>query len=139
MNYGRVLLAAAGGFVAYFAFGFFVFGLLPLLRDEYAKYPAVYRTQDSMKSVMPIGMAAMFIAIFVVAVLYAMSYHPGEGFAQGIRFGALIGLFAVCSFVLHNHVNLNIGWLLTWKQAIAYFVEWTIVGVVIGLIYQGRI
>src|SRR6266851_1687281 len=22
-------------------------GLLPLLRDEYAKYPAVYRTQDS--------------------------------------------------------------------------------------------
>jgi hypothetical protein len=136
MNYERVLLAAAGGFVAYFAFGFLVFGALPLLREEYAKYPAVYRNQDGIKRVMPIGMAAMFVAILVLACLYAMSYQPGYGPLEGVRFGTLIGLFAVCSFVLHNHVNLNIGWALTWKQAIAYFVEWTIVGTVIGWIYK---
>jgi hypothetical protein len=52
MNYGRVLLAATGAFFAYFAIGFLVFGLLPLVREEFAKYPAIYRTQDSMKSVM---------------------------------------------------------------------------------------
>jgi hypothetical protein len=137
VDYGRVLLAAAGGFVAYFAFGFLVFGALPLLRDEYAKYPAVYRDQDGIKRVMPIGMAAMFVAILALAVLYAMLYQPGYGPLEGAGFGALIGLFAVCSFVLHNHVNLNIGWPLTWKQAVAYFVEWTIVGTVIGWIYKG--
>ena len=136
INYMRVLLAAAGGFIAYFAFGFLVFGALPLLREEYAKYPAVYRNQDGIKRVMPIGIAAMFVAILVLAGLYAMSYQPGYGPVEGVRFGLLIGLFAVCSFVLHNHVNLNVGWVLTWKQAIAYFVEWTIVGAAIGWIYE---
>lgn len=138
MHYGRILLAAACGFVAYFAFGFLVFGALPLLREEYAKYPVIYRNQDGIKKVMPIGMAAMFVAILVLAGIYAMSYQRGYGALEGARFGALIGLFSVCSFVLHNHVNLNIGWALTWKQACAYFVEWTIVGSVIGWIYQVR-
>jgi hypothetical protein len=36
-----LFLAAAGGTVAYFAFGFIVFGALPYLRNEYARYPAV--------------------------------------------------------------------------------------------------
>jgi hypothetical protein len=55
---------------------------------------------------------------------------------DGVRFGALIGVFAVCSFVIHNHVNLNIGLRLTLGQAVAYFLEWTFVGAVIGLIYR---
>ena len=137
MDCTRVLLAAVGGFVAYFAFGFVVFGALPWLREEYAKHPAIFRNQDGIKRVMPIGMLAMFVAMLVLAVLYAMSWQQGYGPLEGVRFGALIGLFAVCSFVLHNHVNLNIGWPLTWKQAIAYFVEWTLVGAVIGWIYKG--
>jgi hypothetical protein len=38
--------------------------------------------------------------------------------------------------VLHNYVNLNIGLKLALMQAAAYFVQWTIVGIVIGLIYK---
>jgi hypothetical protein len=38
--------------------------------------------------------------------------------------------------VLHNYVNLNIGLKLTLMQAVAYFVQWTIIGIVIGLIYK---
>jgi len=52
------------------------------------------------------------------------------------RFGALVGLYAVGAFVLHNHVNLRIGAKLTFLQAMAYFIEWTVVGMVIGLIYR---
>jgi hypothetical protein len=33
-------------------------------------------------------------------------------------------------------VNLNIGMKLTLQQAVAYLVEWTVVGIVIGLIYK---
>jgi hypothetical protein len=33
-------------------------------------------------------------------------------------------------------VKLNIGLKLTLGQAVAYFVEWTVVGIVIGLIYK---
>ena len=136
MNVPRILLAAAGGFVAYFAFGFLVFGALPLVREQYARYPAVYRTQEDIKAVMPIGMLGILLSLLVLAYFYASLYRPGDGLGAGARFGALIGLFALGAFVLHNHVNLNIGWRLTIMQGIAYFLEWTLVGAAIGLIYR---
>jgi hypothetical protein len=89
---------------------------------------------------MPAGMAAMFMSMVALAVIYAMLYQGGSGIAEGARlggiFGALIGLFAIGSFVVHNYVNLQIGLKLTGQQAVVYFVEWVIVGVVIGLIYR---
>ncbi len=135
MNYSRIALAALAAFVAYFALGAVAFGLLPL-RAEFQKYPAVYRSQEGIKSVMPVGMAFMFLAMVVLAVIYAMLYQGGSGLAEGARFGALIGVFSVCTFVVHNYVNLNIGVKLTVQQGVAYFVEWTVVGLVIGLIYR---
>jgi hypothetical protein len=106
------------------------------MRNEFLKYPAVYRSQEGIKSAMPGGMAAMFVAMIVLAVLYAMVYKGGSGVAEGARFGALIALYSVCSFVIHNYVNLNIGIRLTIQQAVAYSVEWVLVGITIGLIYR---
>jgi len=136
MNLSRIALAALGGFMAYFAAGGLAFGLLPSLKSEFLKYPSVYRSQESIKSVMPVGMAAMFVGMVVLTVLYAMLYQGGSGLAEGARFGALIGVFAVCAFVVHNYVNLNIGGKLTLQQSVAYLVEWIVTGVVIGLIYR---
>jgi hypothetical protein len=136
MNFARIALAALGAFVAYFVLGGAAFGLVPSLRNEFLKYPAVYRSQEGMKSVMPGGMVAMFVAMLVLAVIYAMLYQAGSGFVQGARFGALIGVFSICAFVIHNYVNLNIGAKLTFQQSIAYFIEWLVVGIVIGLIYR---
>ena len=99
------------------------------------KYPAVYRSQEGIKKTMPFGMVAMFFAILALAVIYALLYQGGSGLVEGARFGALIGVFSVASFVIHNHVNLNIGAKLTLQQSVAYFVEWLAVGIVIGLIY----
>ena len=135
MNYSRIALAALGATVAYFVLGGILFGALPSLRTEFTKYPAVYRTQDDMKRVMPMGMISILVAIVVVAVLYAMAYPAGGGVLDGARFGALIGVFAVCGFALHNHMLLNIGIKLTVGQAISYFVQWLGAGIVISLIY----
>lgn len=135
MNYSRIALAALGATVAYFVVGGIVFGALPSLQDEFMKYPAVYRSQDDMKRVMPMGMISILVGVFVVAVLYAKAYPAGGGVLDGARFGALIGVFAVCGFALHNHMLLNIGIKLTVGQAIAYFVQWLVVGIVISLIY----
>jgi hypothetical protein len=88
-----------------------------------------------MKTVMPIGIVATFIAILVVAIIFAMIHQGESGPTEGARLGVLIGIFAVCS-VLHNYMNLNIGLKLALGQAAAYFVQWTIVGIVIGLIYK---
>ena len=136
MNYLRLALAALGGTVAYFAFGFFVLWLVPALINEAHKYPAVFRPKEKMMAVMPIGLGATFVSILVVAIIFAMIYRGGSGTMEGARFGVLIGIFVVCAFVLHNYVNLNIGLKLALGQAVAYFVQWTIVGIVIGLIYK---
>jgi hypothetical protein len=136
MNYSRLGLAALGGTVASFAFGFLVFWLVPALINEGRKYPALFRPKEEMMTVMPIGIVATFIAILVVAIIFAMIHPGGSGTTEGARFGVLIGIFVVCAFVLHNYVNLNIGLKLALGQAAAYFVQWTIIGIVIGLIYK---
>jgi hypothetical protein len=136
MNYLSLGLAALGGTVVYFAFGFLLFWLAPALIEESRKYPDVFRTKEKMMSVMPIGMGATLVAILIVATIFAMIHPSGSGTVEGARLGVLIGIFAVCAFVLHNYVNLNIGLKLALGQAAAYFVQWTIVGIVIGLIYK---
>ena len=136
MNYTRLALASVAAFAAYMLLGGLIFGAMPSLKDEFLKYPNVYRSQQGQISHMPTGMAAMLLSIVVLAVLYAKMFKGGSGVVEGAAFGALIGLFAIGSFVLHNYVNLNIGLRITVASAIAYFIEWTVVGVVIGLIYK---
>jgi len=136
MNYSRLALAALGGTVASFAFGFLVFWLVPALFNEAHKYPAVFRPREEMNTVMPIGTVANFMAILVVAIIFAMMHQGGSGVAAGARLGVLIGVFVVFACVLHNYVNLNIGLKLALGQAAAYLVQWTTVGIVIGLIYK---
>src|SRR5262249_12065977 len=109
---------------------------MPGMKNEFMKYPAVYRSQEGIKSVMPFGMLAMLGAILALSIIYALLYRDGSGFVQGARFGALIGVYSIGSFVIHNYVNLNIGGKLTAQQAVAYFLEWLAVGIVIGLIYK---
>ena len=136
MNYLRVGLAAVGAFVAYMAAGGLMFVAMPFLKTEFLKYPGVYRDHEGQMSHFPVGMAAILFSMVVLAVLYARSYRAGSGWAEGAAFGALIGLFVIGAFVLHNYTNLNIGTRLTAISAVAYFVEWCIAGIVIGLIYR---
>src|SRR5271157_336080 len=136
MNYSSLGLAALGGTVASFAFGFLVLWLVPALIKEAHKYPAVFRPKEEMMKVMPVGLAATFLSILVAAIIFALMHHGRSGAIAGAHFGVLIGLFVVCAFVLHNYVNLNIGLKLALGQAVAYFFQWAIIGLVIGLIYK---
>jgi len=136
VNYTRLALAAIGAFVAYMAAGALMFVAMPFLKTEFARYPAVYRDHDGQMSHFPVGMAAILLSMVVLAVLYARIYRAGSGWAEGAAFGALIGLFVIGAFVLHNYANLNIGMRLTTISAVAYFVEWCIAGTAIGLIYR---
>jgi hypothetical protein len=113
MNYPRMILAALAATMAYFIIGGLSLALAPQLAAEFRKYPAVYRGQEAMNSVIPVGMAAIFVGILVLAVLYAMVDQRGSGVAEGALFGAM-------------------------QQAVAYFVEWMVGGILIGVIYQPR-
>ena len=135
MNYSRIALAGLGATVAYFALGFLLFALLPLA-DEVRQFAAVYRPEESMKRVAPVGMVAMLLSMMALAALHAFAFRDGSSVAQGMRFGLLVGVFAAGSFVLHNYVSLNIGLRLALLQAVAYFVQLLGSGVVIALIYR---
>lgn len=132
----RVLLAGVGAFVAYMVIGFALFAAMPGMKVEFKKYPGVYRDEPEMMKRMPLAMLSIFVAILTLAVLYAHMQPWESGWLQGSGFGGLVAVFTSCTFVIHNYVNLQIGWKLTIQQGIAYFVQWVVVGIVIGLIYH---
>jgi hypothetical protein len=113
-----------------------MFAALPAMKTEFKKYSNVYRSEESMMKVMPYGTISILVSIVVVAVLFARIYPAGGGVISGVYLGILVGVFVVCTFAIHNYVNLNIGIKLTLYQAFAYFFQWVIVGAVIGLIYK---
>src|SRR5258708_19336430 len=107
MNYARILVASLCAFVAYFIYGGILFGALPWLRTEYAKYPAVYRSQEGIRSTMPFGMLAMFVALAAIAVLYPMTYAGGSGIVEAPRFRGLIGGLAPAPFPSPTYSHLT--------------------------------
>jgi len=137
MNYPRLSLAALAAFVAYFILGGIVFAVTPLA-SEFQKYPAVFRPQREQLSMMPVGMAAMFLSVVAVGAIFAQTHREGSNLLQGASFGALIGLFAACAFGMHNYVNLNVGMALSIGESIGAILEWTVVGIVLALVYRPK-
>lgn len=136
MNPTRIALAALAALVAYFIVGG-IFFAIPALRAEFAKYPAVFRTGEAINAVMAVGVLGILLAIGAAAAIFARMHPTGAGLDAGLKFGALLALFQLGSLVLHNYMNLNIGWRLSALQGIAYSAEWIVVGVVISMVYRG--
>ena len=55
---------------------------------------------------------------------------------EGLRFGALIGIFIVFAVVADEYVTLNIGARLAAFMALGRFIGWLVTGLVIGLVYK---
>jgi hypothetical protein len=136
VNYVRIVIASVAAFIAYMGTGALMFVALPMVRDEFRKYPAVYRGHEGQMSHMPVAMAGILVAMVALAFLYARLYRGVSGLTEGALFGVLIAVFVLGAFVLHNHANLNIGPALTAYSAVAYCIEWLIAGIVIGLVYR---
>jgi uncharacterized protein YneF (UPF0154 family) len=136
MNLTRIALATVAALVAYFIVGG-IFFAIPAMQAEFAKYPAVYRTGEAINSVMAVGMFGILLAIAAAAVIFARMHPAGAGIGAGIRFGLLLAVFQLGSFVLHSYMLLNIGGRQSTLQGIAYSAEWLVVGIVISLVYRG--
>jgi hypothetical protein len=134
MSYGRLAGAAFAGTVAYYAYGFLVNGML--IAKDYAPFTAVYRPGDVVMRYMPFGVIGTFIAALVLTLMFAKGYEGGPALAEGARFGVLVGIFVVGTHVVDNLVTLNIGRKLSLELAIASVVQWTLVCIVIGMVYR---
>lgn len=120
--------------VAYFLCGGVISGAL--IAKEYRPYENVYRSREAIMRYFPVGIAATLIAIIILAAIYAKGYEGGSGALEGLRFGALIGVFIVFAVVADEYVTMNIGARLALFMAAGRFVGWLVVGLVIGLVYK---
>ena len=134
MNYARLVLAAVAATVFDAVYGFLVYGIL--MAPEFAKYPGVYRSNEAGQAFLPLMFGGLFIAIAAAAIMYAKGYEGGSGVAEGARFGALLGVFVVFALAGVDYAVLNIGRRLAVMTAAAGFVEWLVIGVIIGLVYK---
>ncbi len=134
MNYTRIGLAAVAATVADIAYGFLVYG--QLIGSEFHRYPAVYRSDETAMSHMPLGFAGILVAMIVLAMIYAKGYEGGSGVSEGARFGVLVGIFVLFAFVGVEYWLLNIGRKLAAEMGVAALGEWTVVGIVMGLVYK---
>lgn len=134
MNYGRLAAAALAATVADAVYGFLVYGML--LAGDFARYPAVFRSNETGQAYLPLMFACVFVAITAAAVIYAKGYEGGSGASEGARFGVLLGVLVTFVFSGVNYAILNIGRRLALYMAAAGFFEWAIIGIVIGLVYR---
>jgi hypothetical protein len=134
MNYARLVLAAVAATVFDACYGFLVYGMA--IAPEFARYPGIYRGEDSGPAFLPLMFAGLFIAIVAAAVIYAKGYEGGSGLAEGARFGLLLGVFVVFTTASVNYATLNVGRKIAVMTAAAGFVEWLVIGTIIGLVYK---
>ena len=129
----RFWMAFAACYVVGQVLGFVVNGVL--LADIYKALAHVWRPEAEMNAKMWIFMVTSFVSIFLFCYIFTKGYE-NKGLPEGLRYGALIGLFvsfpmAYDSFVVYPITyNLVLWWLFT---GIAY---WTILGAVLALIYR---
>lgn len=135
MNYTRLLLAALAAFVAYMGVGSLFF-MVKAMRAEFAKHSGVYRTGDDMNRYMAPGMLGMLLAMVAAAAIFAKIHPLGEGWVAGAKLGGVLGAFVVGTYVLHNYMIIRISARLAAQQAVAHFLQWVMVGVVIALVYR---
>jgi hypothetical protein len=85
---------------------------------------------------LPVGLTGIFVAILVFAAIYAKASQPGRGAGQGAQLGLLFAIFMEGAFVAVNYATINISTKLGLELAASELIEWTLVGIVVGLIYK---
>jgi hypothetical protein len=134
MNYGRLVAAALAGTVVDAIYGFLVYGML--LAGEFGRYPSVYRPSDAPPVFLLCMCGGIFVAMLAAVAIYAKGIESTGGAAEGMRFGALMGVFIGVLFASISYGTMNIGRKLAAMMAVAGVVEWVLVGTVIGAVYR---
>ena len=130
----RLALAAVVAWVVDSVYGFLVFGMA--LNSEFARYPAIFRSFETVSSMLPLMFASSLVAMFAVAYIFAKGHEGGAGLQEGLRFGVVFAAFGLFGISIPNYVVYNIGRLLAIQTAAAGFVEMILMGVVIGAVYK---
>jgi hypothetical protein len=134
MDFKRLSVAAV---IAWFVAA--VYGItvqMTVMGDEFAKYPAVFRSEGAMSASLPSVFVGRLLAMFVLAYMYAIGYEGGSGVAEGIRFGLLLALFLLGFVSFGIYASFNIEPRTALLGSLVLFIQMIIVGAVIGATYK---
>ncbi|MFN0135990.1 MAG: hypothetical protein ACKVS9_07715 [Phycisphaerae bacterium] len=136
MNYPRAAVAAFVAVIAFFAIGFLGEGWL--FRSHFGPSQRVYRSAEQMQRLMPIGAAALFLALLLLVAIYARWAGARCDVWTGLQFGVSLGVIFVCVHPIPNLLTMNLETKLGLEIAASTFVQWVVIGLVFGLIYRPR-
>ena len=125
-------LAWAGYVVATFAGG--ALWHLLLFKQVYVELKIFTRIEDP---IIPLGLSAMVLQGAMLAYLYPLVSRRVRPALEGIRFGALAGVFLATSAVLAEAGKNYVTCLGTWLalESAYYLLQFALSGLVIGLAY----
>jgi hypothetical protein len=134
MNFSRVMLAAFFAWTAYLGISYLVHHVL--LRDSYALYASIMRSQTEQMRIQPIGFGFALLGFFVFSYAYAKGYEGGNGRQEGLRFGVIVGIL-ICAFsTVYEYVMWPISKNLLIASLIDNIVQFAIYGMIVGIVYR---
>jgi putative effector of murein hydrolase LrgA (UPF0299 family) len=134
MDGKRLALAAVVAWFVDVVFGFLVWALM--MGDQFAAITGVFRTEQAMNARLPLALAGTLLAMFALTYIYAKGYEGRGGVMEGLRFGAVLGLFLFGFVSVGIYVSFNIPKELAMKASVVSFVETLVMGAVIGGLYR---
>ena len=135
MNTKRWLLASAVVFIVISVLEFFIHGFL--LSDIYQQTASVWRPQAEAESMMWLFWVGYLVFAPFFTLIYVKGYETGKsGLGQGLRFGFYVGAMLSVMNSLGWYVVLPIPLALALYWFMAIVVEFTVAGVVAGLVYR---
>lgn len=134
MSTRRAVLAALG----YIVITFFIAATwhLVLFKSVYEDLAIFTRREP----IIPLGVASILLQSAVFAYLYPRYARGGHPALEGLKFGVVMGVFLGSYAVLADGAKFNVSSLGTWLglESVYYLLQFSIVGVVFGLIYGTR-
>ena len=106
------------------AIGFVIHGVV--MTDYYIEMAEVFRPKESMDSMMGIMFVSSAIGLWLFCFIFTKGYE-GKGIMEGVRYGAMMGLF----LGLSTSVDANVIYPITQELAMIWLAS-SIVGLAIG-------
>ena len=138
MNYPRLLLAALAVWVAWFALGFLLHGVMLADVWEDLHRAGAIRTEAMMRTVMPVGTALALLGSLVFSYAYAKGYEGGPGLQEGLRFGVLVGLLLVAFGVGWSYMTFPVPVEYLLWMSVATVIQFAALGIAAGVVYRKR-
>ena len=135
MNTKQLLLANVAVFVVIAVLEFFIHGFL--LSDMYQQTASVWRPQADAQAMMWLFWVGYLVFAPFFTLIYVKGYEKGKpGLGQGFRFGLYVGAMLSVVNSLGWYVVLPIPLVLALCWFLAVLVEFTVTGIVVGLVYR---